>query len=46
MPTAFPAMEVPPPRLVTGAPSRVATRSAAAASSTSLGKATTAGTTR
>ena len=45
-PTALPAMEVPPPRQVTGTPNRVATWSAAAASSTCAGKATTLGTTR
>ena len=45
-PTALPAVEVPPPRLVTGRPNRVATPSAAAASSTCLGKTTTLGTTR
>ena len=45
-PTELPAVEVPPPRLVTGTPVRRATSSAAAASSTCLGKTTTLGTTR
>ena len=45
-PTEFPAMEVPPPRLVTGTPALRATSSAAAASSACLGKTTTLGTTR
>jgi hypothetical protein len=46
VPTALPAMEVPAPRQVTGTPSCRATASAAAASSTCRGKATTVGTTR
>ena len=45
-PTELPAMEVPPPRLVTGTLYCLATASAAAASSACRGKATTAGTTR
>ena len=45
-PTELPAMEVPPPRLVSGTPARRATSSAAAASSACRGKATTPGTTR
>ena len=45
-PTELPAVEVPPPRQVSGTPNCVATCSAAAASSACLGKATTLGSTR
>ena len=45
-PTELPAMEVPPPRLVSGTPACRATSSAAAASSACRGKATTPGRTR
>ena len=46
VPTAFPAIEVPAPRAVTGIPASRQTASAASASAASRGRATAAGTTR
>ena len=45
-PIALPAIEVPPPRITTGAPAAAVSATAAARSSTSLGTTTRSGTTR
>jgi hypothetical protein len=45
-PIALPAIEVPPPRMVTGAPARAVSSTATARSSASAGTTTRSGTTR
>jgi hypothetical protein len=46
VPTAFPAIDVPAPRMVSGLPQSAATATVATSSSTSRGRTTTCGTTR